>query len=146
MTARRIAIALALALVVYLAFTAARAWALIASGDPVPVVLGVAVLVLPLVGAWVLWRELAFGLGMEDMARRLEAEGGLPVDDLPRSPSGRVERDAADAVFSRRRVEVEATPHDWRAWYRLAVAYDDARDRRRARAAMRRALALFRAA
>ena len=145
MTARRVALGLGAALVVYLLFTAARAWALIRTGDPVPMGLGVAVLVLPLIGAWLLWREVAFGFGMQDMARALESEGGLPMDDLPRTPSGRVDRDAADARFEQRRADVAAAPEDWRAWYRLALAYDDARDRRRARAAMRRALALFRA-
>jgi Flp pilus assembly protein TadD len=57
-------------------------------------------------------------------------------------PSGRPERAAADALFETRREEVEAAPEDWQAWFRLALAYDDARDRRRARAAMRRAIAL----
>ena len=36
----------------------------------------------------------------------------------------------------------EAAPEDWRAWYRLALAYDAERDTRRGRAAMRRAIAL----
>jgi Flp pilus assembly protein TadD len=55
-------------------------------------------------------------------------------------PSGRVDRAAADARFAERRAEVEAAPDDWRRWYRLALAYDDAGDRRRARAAMRTAI------
>jgi len=36
---------------------------------------------------------------------------------------------------------VEDAPADWSRWYRLAVAYDVAGDRRRARAAMRTAIA-----
>jgi len=33
-------------------------------------------------------------------------------------------------------------PDDWRSWFRLAVAYHDARDTPRARKAMQRAIAL----
>jgi cytochrome c-type biogenesis protein CcmH/NrfG len=76
------------------------------------------------------------------LGEQLAAEGGLPADDLPRRPSGRVDRDAADAVFARRRAEAEAAPDDWRSWYRLGIAYDDAGDRRRAREAMRKAITL----
>lgn len=142
MRTRTVAIILAVAVAVYLLFTAARAWALIQSGDPVPVVLGLAVLVIPIIGAWVLFRELAFGLRTQELVRQLGAEGGLPVDDLPRTPSGRVVRDAADARFAEYQRAVEEDPGDWRRWYRLAIGYDDARDRKRARAAMREAIRL----
>lgn len=133
---------LAGAVAVYLVFTAARAWALIAAGDPVPIMLGLAVLVIPLIGAWMLWRELRFGMRTQDLGRELGAEGGLPVDDLPRTASGRIEKDAADARFVQYQREVEGEPADWRCWYRLAIGYDDARDRKRARAAMREAIRL----
>ena len=57
-------------------------------------------------------------------------------------PSGRVLREDADAVFPAYRADVEAHPDDWRAWYRLGLAYDAAGDRRRARAAVRQAIRL----
>jgi hypothetical protein len=139
---RTLAWILAAAVGVYLVFVGLRSWALIASGDPVPMVLGVSVVVIPLIGAWVLWRELAFGLHTQRLGRELGAEGGLPRDDLPRTPSGRVDRAAADRRFADYQAEVEQSPDDWRCWFRLAVGYDDARDRKRARAAMRRAIAL----
>lgn len=145
MTARTVAWVLALAVGIYLLFTAARAWTLIASGDPVPVLLGISVIVFPLLGAWLIARELIFGLRSQTLGRILGAEGGLPVDDLPRTPSGRIERDAADERFAEYEVQVQADPGNWRCWYRLAIAYDDARDRKRARSAMRRAIALHRA-
>ena len=144
MSTRLVAFILATAVAVYLLFTVARSWVLIATGDPVPVALGVAVIVIPVIGAWVLYRELAFGMRTQQLGRELGAEGGLPVDDLPRTPSGRIERDAADARFAEYEQQVQHTPDDWRAWYRLAIGYDDARDRKRARAAMRRAIALHR--
>lgn len=142
MTARRTALVLAGVLVVYLVLVGWRGVLLVRTGDPVAVALGLAVLVLPVVAAVVVARELRFGVATQRMARELEADGGLPVDDLPRRPSGRVVREAADATFAGRRAEVEAAPEDWRAWYRLAVAYDDAGDRRRAREAMRYAVRL----
>lgn len=145
MTARTVAWILALAVGVYLVFTASRSWALIASGDPVPILLGISVIVFPLLGAWLIGRELLFGLRSQSLGRELGAEGGLPIDDLPRTPSGRIQRDAADERFAEYQVEVEQDPDDWRRWYRLAIAYDDARDRKRARSAMRRAIALHRA-
>ncbi|SDS69323.1 hypothetical protein [Jiangella sp. DSM 45060] len=115
---------------------------LIGSGTAAGVGIGVAVAVIAVVGAWVLWRSVRFGLRMQTLARELESEGGLPVDDLPRRPSGRAERAAADELFERRRTEAEADPENWRVWFRLALAYDDAGDRSRAREAARRAVAL----
>ena len=130
------------ALLGYFGLAGQRGVLLIAHGTWVSVPLGVAVLVLPLLGAWFLWRSLRFVLDANRLARELDAEGGLPVDDLPRTPSGRIERAAADAVFARRRAETEARPEDWRCWFRLAIAYHDARDTPRARKAMQHAIAL----
>ena len=79
---------------------------------PVAVVLGLAVLVIPVIGAYLVWREIQFGRRTEALARELEAAGGLPVDDLPRRPSGRVDRAAADEAFGstrRRRKRRPAT-------------------------------------
>lgn len=145
MSARVLSLLVGGGVAVYLVFIAARAWVLIASGDPVPVMLGFSVVVLPLIGAWYLWRELLFGLRTQAMGRELADEGGLPVDDLPRTPSGRIERAAADLRFEEYRELAQQAPEDWRSWYRLAIAYDDARDRRRARESMRTAIRLYRA-
>lgn len=144
MNARTVSWVLGGAVAVYLFFVAARAWVLLASGDPVPMLLGASVIVIPIIGAWMLARELGFGFRTQELGRILGREGGLPVDDLPRTPSGRVQRDAADARFLECQREVERQPEDWRGWYRLAIAYDDARDRRRAREAMRTAIRLHR--
>jgi cytochrome c-type biogenesis protein CcmH/NrfG len=134
-------------MVVVLAFYAvllgAKGVAFIASGDPAAVLLGVGVLVVPPLGAYLVWRELVFGRRSAELAAVLEAEGGLPADDLPRRASGRVDRAAADEAFGRWQTEVQASPDDWRGWYRLALAYDDAGDRTRARAAVRRAIELY---
>ena len=130
-------------LVFYAVLIGAKGVAFIASGDPVAVVLGVGVLVLPAIGLALVWREIVFGRRSAELAAALEAEGGLPVDDLPRRPSGRIERAAADEAFASRQAEVESQPESWQAWYRLALAYDDAGDRTRARSAVRRAIDLY---
>jgi ABC-type nickel/cobalt efflux system permease component RcnA len=112
--------------------------------QPIAKLLGVAVLGIVAVGLWTLWRELRFGLAMERLGRTLEAEGGLPADDLPRSAAGRIDRAAADAQFETFRAEADAAPHDWRSWYRLSLGYDASGDRSRARRAMRDAIRLHR--
>ena len=55
-------------------------------------------------------------------------------------PSGRIRREAADALFQSVREEVEREPDNWRRWYRLARAYDYSGDRARAREAMGKAV------
>lgn len=139
---RLLAWIIAIGVLAYMGFALWRGWFLIASGDPVAMGLGLAVAVLPAIGAWLLMRELRFGLRMQAMGRELAAAGDLAPDDLPRTPSGRIVRDAADERFLAEQRRVESAPSDWRGWYRLAVAYDDARDRKRARAAMREAIRL----
>jgi hypothetical protein len=113
-------------------------------------VLGACVLAFGVIGAWFLWREIQFGFATERLARALDEDespgGGLryeEIDGLPRSPGGRVDRAAADELFTRRKAETEAAPEDWRCWYRLAAAYHAAKDSSRARAAMRHAIKLY---
>ncbi|MFC8302108.1 hypothetical protein ACFUCV_00310 [Specibacter sp. NPDC057265] len=134
-----------LLLVFYLVVMMQRAVLLLGDADPVAKLLGAAYLLIPLVAAWALVSELLFGARTEKMAGILASEGGLPVDDLPRTPGGRIVRAAADAAFEKYKVEAEAAPQDWRSWFRLSCAYDAAGDRSRARKAMRDAVALFRA-
>lgn len=129
-------------LVFYAALIGVKGVQLLGAGPLVAKVLGVALLVLPLLAVYVGWREVDFGRRTARLARTLEAEHGLPVDDLPRRPSGRVDRRAADGMFETMRQQADAEPGDWRAWFRLALAYDAAGDRPRARAAARHAIAL----
>jgi hypothetical protein len=128
-----------LVLVFYAGLIGFKGVALLAGGSVVGKVLGLALLLTPLLGLALVWREIEFGRRTAVLARTLAEEGGLPVDDLPRRPSGRVDRAAADAHFAAMRESTEAAPEDWRAWFRLALAYDAAGDRTRARAADRRA-------
>ena len=79
------------------------------------------------------------------LLRVLEQEGGLPVDDLPRLPSGRAVPEAADEQFPIYKAAVEADPDSWRAWFLLGLAYDASGDRSRARWATRESIRLERA-
>ncbi|WP_285245391.1 hypothetical protein [Pseudarthrobacter sp. fls2-241-R2A-127] len=138
--------AVTLLLVFYLVVSFQRSLLLLGDSNLTAKAIGAAYLVLPVVGAWALIRELMFGARTEQMAKVLEAEGGLPVDELPRTPGGRIVRAAADAEFEKYRVEAESAPEDWRSSFRLSCAYDAAGDRKRARASMRDAVRLFTAA
>lgn len=142
MTGKRMAVLMAVLLGAYLFFSASRALDFIRAGGVVPVLLGLAILVFPLIGLWVLWREWQFGRATETLGHELAERGELPVDDLPRRPSGRPERAAADAHFAEVRTKVEADPDSWERWFELSTAYDAAGDRKRARKAMRQAIAL----
>jgi cytochrome c-type biogenesis protein CcmH/NrfG len=131
------------ALLVYLVLLGRTAVLMIGSGRAVAVVLGVALLILPAIGLWAMIATLRAGFAHQKLAR-LVAEDGMELDvsALPRRPSGRIERNAADALFDTVRAELDSDPGDWRRWYRLARAYDYAGDRGRAREAMKKAVEL----
>jgi cytochrome c-type biogenesis protein CcmH/NrfG len=132
-----------MALVTYFVLLGRLAVAMIASGRAAAVGLGLAVLVMPVIGLWAMITTLRAGFAHQKLARLMAADGmELDAGTLPRRPSGRIQRDAADALFATVRTEVEDHPDDWRRWYRLARAYDYAGDRRRAREAMKTAVEL----
>jgi hypothetical protein len=138
------AIVMAVLLALYLVLVAEHAIVLLQTHVVVGQIEGVALLVLPIIGAWALGAELIFGVRAQRLLRIMEQRGELPVDELPHLPSGRPDRAAADLEFPKYQAEVEAAPGDWTRWYRLALAYDASGDRRRARWATRRAIRLER--
>lgn len=138
------ALLMAALLLLYLVFTIQYAIRLILDPQPLAKAIGVALLVLPLIGLWVLVVELLFAVRAERLAAQLARNGRLPVDDLPKLPSGRPDPAEADKRFPEYQAAVEAAPDDWGAWFRLGLAYDASGDRRRARWATRRAIALSR--
>ncbi|MGP4112478.1 hypothetical protein ACTWP5_16400 [Streptomyces sp. 4N509B] len=118
---------------------------LVAEGTWVTVALGGAVLALPALGVWFLWRGVCFVRAAHRLARELGAEGGShdATDAAEDSaPATGARAASARAAFERRRAEVEASPGDWRCWFRLAVAYHEARDTPRARRAITHAIRL----
>ena len=129
------------ALIVYFILLGRIAMAFITSGEPAAIGLGLALMIMPLIGIWVMVATLRAGLTHQRLGRIVKDEGmELDVSSLPRMASGRIERDAADALFATVRDELENDPDNWRRWYRLARAYDYAGDRSRAREAMRKAV------
>lgn len=140
---KALAAIMAALLALYLGLSLQRAWILLSSDVLVSKLLAIGMIILPVIGVWALAREIVFGSRLEGLGRELEAEGGLP-EDLPRRPSGRIVREAADRDFQHWAQEAEAAPQDWRSWYRLGLAYSASGDTPRARRCMRDAVALSR--
>jgi hypothetical protein len=138
---RLAALFMALLLLLYIVIAGQRAVLLFQAGTTLGIVAGCALVVFPLVAIWALGRELWFGWQTEKLVKRLDAEGGLPVETAVRA-SGRPVREVADEEFPKYQAEVEAAPESWRAWFRLGLAYDASGDRRRARWALREAIKL----
>ena len=137
-------VVMAALLVLYIWAVGRLAVTLILSGDAIAAVMGAALAVLPLLAVWGLVSEVLFGVRSERLMARLEHEGRLPEHSVPVRASGRPVREAADAAFPAYKAEVEASPESWQSWLRLGLAYDASGDRRRARQAVRRAIALAR--
>jgi hypothetical protein len=125
------------------AYLVVRAVDLFRTGTVQGALLGIGVLLLVVVGGLLVMGEVRLAAQSQRLGERLFAEGFVE-EDLPTTSAGRVDRDAADVLFARRKAEVEASPEDWRAWFTLATAYDAARDPQRGRRAMRKAIALER--
>lgn len=136
---------LALCLILYFVLTGQRAWLFVTSGEPVGIAMGVALLVLPLIGVWALVREIQFGIHADRLGTLLESEGGMPVAETELTPSGRLAKADADPLVQRYAAEADATAEDWRARYRLGVVQDAAGRRKDARASIRTAIRLARA-
>lgn len=129
--------------VFYLVLIAVRGIELIVAGGARNVVFGMAVLAIPVISGGLIARELRFGYDTVQLGKTLSAEDGIPLDTVERDEFGRVDKAAADIEWQRRKALVDQTPEDWRSWFLLAVAYDNARDRKQARVAAREAIKLF---
>ncbi|OAT66305.1 hypothetical protein AWB85_16300 [Mycobacteroides immunogenum] len=129
------------AMVVYFLILGKMGIALVQSGKPAAIGMGIGVLILPFIGLWAMIATLRAGFAHQRLAA-LAVERGrdLDVTALRTTPSGRINREDADALFATVKAEVEAEPDDWVGWYRLARAYDYAGDRGRARETMRTAV------
>lgn len=138
------AIVMTALLVMYVALLANTGIRLIAADQPVAKAMGVLILAFPLFGAWAIIREFMFALQVENLVKRIEAEGTWPRFNFELRPSGRPIRASADAEFEIYKSKTEADPDDFHNWFSLGLAYDATGDRRRARAAMRKAVQLSR--
>lgn len=127
---------------VYVGFAVVYAQVLLRDDSLLVNVMGVALLAFPIVGAWGIIAEWRFGFASSKLIKTLGAEGGLPDDDFPTKPSGRPLKEQALEAFPVFQQDAEKHPESWRAWLRLALAYDACGDRRRARWATRKAISL----
>ncbi|MEE1649194.1 hypothetical protein V1260_00135 [Brachybacterium sp. J144] len=122
------------------------AWGFVRAGTPLGFGLAAAVVVLLALTVWVTWREGLFGLAAGRLAARYAAELVHGTEgERPLAPAEEAERAPTDeerrAEFEVARTAVqEGAQDDWRAWFRLALAYDGLRDRKQARFATRRAI------
>ena len=119
MTARRVALVMAGAFGVYAVLVAWRGWDFIMSGEPVAIGLGLAVLLLPLLAGWLVWREVSFGFHMQELGERIEI--------------------ADERSMEERIAAAQADPNDWQAWYWAGVSLLEAGDKKQARAALEHA-------
>jgi cytochrome c-type biogenesis protein CcmH/NrfG len=129
-SAKGAALVLSGAIIVYLLLLGQIGWGLIASGSAIGIALGIAILVFPLFGVWIVWRELTFGFRAQRLQEQWQIEE-LPVPE------------ANEAEFQYCRSQVELEPNDWHNWFRLGLAYAVAGDKSRARSAIKQADYLF---
>lgn len=127
----------------YLIGLLVRSFAVVQDGGALGWLLAIGIVIIVAVGIWAVAVELRFGFATQRLGRTLDAEGALP-EVVPRTEAGGVDRAAADEAFARYRAEVDAEPEQWRGWFRLALAYDSAGDRKRGRSAARHAVRLHR--
>jgi hypothetical protein len=136
------AIVMSALLLLYVFLLTNTAIALLATGIALAQIMGAALIAFPVFGIWAIIVELRFGLAAEKLASRIEAEGAWPDLGIELRPSGRAVRSSADAAFAKWSAAANANETDFHAWFNLSLAYDACGDRRRARSAMRKAVAL----
>ena len=132
-------------LALYVAVAGWYSMALFSGGQPLAVAMGAALILLALIGAWALVRELQFGLAADRLGRALDAEGGMPEAPEELRPNGRLLPADAERLLTEYGSAAETDPQDWRARYRLGVVQDAAGRRKDARAAIREAIRLSKA-
>lgn len=104
------------------------AWGFVRAGSVLGYGLALGIVILLALTIWVTWREVLFGLAAGRLSRRYEPPAEARGDDA------RAEFDSARTVLQ------EQGEDDWRAWFRLALAYDALHDRKGARMATRTAI------
>ncbi len=142
MTARIGVAVMAACLVLYFLVAGQQAFLLIGTGEAIAVTMGIALLVLPLIGAWAVAREIQFGVSADRLGRRLDAEGGMPQAESELTPTGKLAKGDADQIVARYESALADQPQEWRAQYRLGVVLDAAGRRKDARARIREAIRL----
>lgn len=119
---------------------AGRGLILLQEPDLIAKALGLGIMVLPVFAFWSVFSELRFGFRAQKLAERLQAEGYFGLD-LDYRASGKATKDSAQKEFERLSAELQLG-ETWQLWFQLGQAYEANGDRKRARAAIRNAIAL----
>jgi len=134
------AVVMAALVLMYVALLGQRGYLFLLEANPVAKVIGGSILVIPVVGAWAIYRELRFGLAIEKLGKLLENEGNWPRFRFGVLPSGRANKAEALQEFQEYKDAALADENNWRKWFALGLIYDACGDRKRARSAMRQAI------
>jgi hypothetical protein len=129
---------------VYVALLANTGFKLIAMDSAIAKSMGALILVFPILAIWLTIMEFRFAIQLEKLTDQISAAGNFPQLAFEYRPSGRATKASAAIVFEEYAKKVAADEGNYLNWFALGLAYDAAGDRRRARAAMRRALKLSR--
>ncbi|UYO98354.1 hypothetical protein OED01_06485 [Microbacterium sp. M28] len=140
MTARIGIVLMGVCLILYFIVAGQQAFLFMGTGEPIAIAMGVAAIVLPLIGVWALIREIQFGVSADRLGRRLDAEGGMPEAETELTARGKIAEADAEGIVTRYRAAAESAPEEWRAHYRLGVVQDAAGRRKDARASIREAI------
>jgi len=132
--AKRIALLLSVVVSVYVFFALSRAAALLRFDNPLVKTLGVSVVLLTVLGAYLVFRELRFGFKTAELGRVIN-ERELPTKSM--------DTDELDAYLVKAIERAEAEPENWTNWYCVALGYHVHTDRKLARDSMRYAVELY---
>jgi tetratricopeptide (TPR) repeat protein len=136
------AVVMAALVFMYLALLGQQGYLFLIQDNWVSKLMGFFILILPLFGMWGILVELRFGLAIEKLGKQLESEGQWPRFRFGFMPSGRANKAEALQEFGEYKEKAEADPENWRSWFSLGLIYDACGNRKLARAAMRKAIAL----
>lgn len=136
------AVVMSALVILYLALMGQQGYYFLIQDNWVPKSMGVFILILPIFGFWGIFRELRFGLAIERLGKQLEAEDGWPRFKFGFLPSGRANKNEALLEFPEYQEKVEKDQENWRSWFALGLIYDACGNRKLARKAMRKAIAL----
>lgn len=135
------AVVMSALVLIYVLLLGQQGYLFLIQDNMVSKVMGACILVLPVFGFWGIFRELRFGLKVEKLGEILENEKGWPSFEFSLLPSGRANKAEALLEFDKYREAANADPENWRKWFALGLIYDACGDRKRARMAMRKAIA-----
>ncbi len=118
-----------------------RGVVLIQDGQPIAIAMGLAILIFPLLAVATIFFEIRFGIMLSKLEKILQASD-ISTPKYRLLLSGRAEKESAQEVFAQLKQSIEEDETNYLNWYLLADCYDKLGDRKRARAAARKAISM----